>query len=251
MKASRSTGFSMVDMLITIAIIGVLSALLFPLIGHISQRAKGAKCIQNLRQLHIALYTYATEHEGYFPKGKDGAFDNSDNWVGANWISSLGNGGYIPPYNKESINTLTPNQFLIYCPGSGVRFDNGKSQPHLGHYGINTAIVGRLTEDSKPRPSTPLLKIQFPSQKLLLFDSGYNELTQTHLHSPSAPGNYLPGLSTNRKVNWPSGTLRELTSKKDALEGRHGKRVNLLMVDGHVENWSPEDFLENPTVWTP
>ncbi|HWL52537.1 MAG TPA: hypothetical protein VNQ90_08885 [Chthoniobacteraceae bacterium] len=249
-KASPSAGVSLLGVLISIAIIAALAFLLFPVFDHAAQRAKGAKCLQNLRQLHVALHTHASEHQGYFPKTQDGTFDSEGNWTASNWQKTLGDGGYME-YDKESKNTFTPERFIMYCPGSVVRFDTGKCQPHLGHYGINRAIVGLMREDGKNTPPTPLSRIQFPSRKLLLFDSGYLTLTSGFLDNPTPPGNYIPGLSTNQKVAWPSATHREATIKRDALEGRHGRRVNILMVDGHVESWSPEDLLKDKTIWPP
>lgn len=54
----------MIELLAVISVILVLSALLFPAIGKLREKAREAKCLSNLRQLGTAWLSYANDHAG-------------------------------------------------------------------------------------------------------------------------------------------------------------------------------------------
>lgn len=59
--------FSLVELLVVVAIIGVVASMLLPSIGKGPGHAKQIKCLNNLRQLGIAFHSFANDHEGRFP----------------------------------------------------------------------------------------------------------------------------------------------------------------------------------------
>lgn len=54
-------GFTLVELLVVVAIIGMLCALLMPAIGGAAQKAKSAKCLGSLRQVGIAVQQYLAD----------------------------------------------------------------------------------------------------------------------------------------------------------------------------------------------
>ena len=60
-------GFTLVEVLVVIAIVGILAALLFPAVKGATERAQAAKCVNNLRQIAAASQLYAGDHNGAFP----------------------------------------------------------------------------------------------------------------------------------------------------------------------------------------
>ncbi|HRY52073.1 MAG TPA: DUF1559 domain-containing protein [Candidatus Paceibacterota bacterium] len=59
------SGFTLVELLVVIAVIGVLSSLLLPTMIQAKNQAQSAACKNNLRQLGLALNIYIDEHEQY------------------------------------------------------------------------------------------------------------------------------------------------------------------------------------------
>ena len=110
-------GFSLVELMIVIVVIGVLIALIFPSITKARDGALQRQCANNLSQISAALVLYANDHCGAFP---DPVGDNEGNedatwWVYKNYL--IDQDGTHPERAY-----LPNNDKLFDCPGS----------PHIG-----------------------------------------------------------------------------------------------------------------------
>lgn len=59
--------FTLVELMVVIAIVAMLIALLLPSLSAARENARTAACASNLRQLHLAFTGYAVEHRSFFP----------------------------------------------------------------------------------------------------------------------------------------------------------------------------------------
>ena len=107
-RKSRSTAFTLVEILVVLAIIVILAALLFPIFSRVREQGRASTCRSNLKQLALAVQLYAQDNNGRLPFlfGED----------------------LIAPYLS---NTTSPKA-LFHCP-SQVRPD-----PHSTEYSYNT-----------------------------------------------------------------------------------------------------------------
>jgi prepilin-type N-terminal cleavage/methylation domain-containing protein len=60
-------GFTLVELLVVIAVVGILAALFLPVLGKAKERARITQCLSNLRQIGVGLKMYVDDHDGIFP----------------------------------------------------------------------------------------------------------------------------------------------------------------------------------------
>ncbi|MBI5386498.1 MAG: type II secretion system protein [Verrucomicrobia bacterium] len=63
----RQDGFTLIELLVVIAIISILAAMLLPALSSAKERGRRIACVNNVRQLDLALGMYADDFEGEFP----------------------------------------------------------------------------------------------------------------------------------------------------------------------------------------
>jgi prepilin-type N-terminal cleavage/methylation domain-containing protein len=194
-QAVRKAGFTLVELLASLAIVGVLAALLIGAVGKVQASARNAGCLNVLRQYGTAFHLYAGENKDIFPQG------SSSN---PKWFSSLA------PYMGAQ--TSAAQSKVGTCPELFARFSEYES-----YFNENTAkedrrgyqfnrYLNRGVADVAPIPRKA---IAHPSRTVLLWES------------------VGVGSDSGNISGYPGGSYYY-------PKYRHGGKMNLLMVSGEV-----------------
>ncbi len=64
-RRRKRFSFTLIELLIVIAIIAILAAMLLPALNKARETAKASTCVNNLKQLTTAMFLYADDHDGW------------------------------------------------------------------------------------------------------------------------------------------------------------------------------------------
>ncbi len=201
---ASTRGLSLVEMVVAVALIGVLLAIAFPLFGNVRSSAQQAACQGKLRQLGGALRLYLNEHRDVFPP------------VGtAHSLLAPYLGVEVPLTDPLQASDTAVEPFL--CPA-----DREPTRAAIRSYAINFY----LGEVDKPTVQniTRMAQVLRPSRTLYIIDGYRRSKNVTHQARVSL-GTYGFG----------GGEGAEFGARFN-----HRQMANLLFVDGHVESLSRE-----------
>ena len=145
LKTGCRSGFTLVELLTVIAIIGVLVALLLPAVNAAREASRNAACKNNLRQIGLGLHAYAESSGGYFCSG---GFD----WLRDGAVTEIG-------WVADQVKQGSPVGSML-CPSNTARISETYADllsANAGGFAADTC-VSRLGSPAKSMPDGELLR---------------------------------------------------------------------------------------------
>ena len=225
---ARSKGFTLMEILVVIAIILVLAAIAFPVYTTVQSRANKATALNNLRQLGSAAGTFISQNDGQLP-GEDAK--GSDSWTTAAlpdnakvWYNALpvllgqkAVGQYVSNpgafYTKENI---------LYIPGAQYPDNDKKLASPMFAVAINSRLQRKDVGGEKG--PTRIAQIVNPSRTVLFLESGLPKEKKAMDQQPKYDGA-------------PKGSAKSFVA-------RYGGVGIVAFIDGHAEAIEGSDILE-------
>src|SRR4051812_19364739 len=81
LQRKRGTAFSLIELLVVVAIIAILVALLLPALSSAKEKGRRTRCRNNLRQIGIAIATYSGENQDTILSAKQQDQSKSENYA--------------------------------------------------------------------------------------------------------------------------------------------------------------------------
>ena len=213
--------FTLLELLVVIAVIAILSALLLPALSRGKGAALRTKCANNLRQLALATQMYWDENEDeafpYFVTRTNGG---QIYWFG--WIEDGSEGARRFDYSQGALFPYLLGRGVEVCPA----FEYTSASYKLKATGASYGYGYNLNLAPRTRPPIHLGDLKTTAQTALFADAAQVNTWQ----APASPAHPLLEewyyIDDNPKQ--PNGHFR------------HQRWANVAFCDGHVEGAQPE-----------
>ena len=223
----QSKGFTLMEILVVIAIILVLAAIAFPVINTIGNRKHQAVAMNNMRQLGSAAGSYSAQNDGELP-AEDAK--GTDTWASAAkpenakaWYNAL---PVILSQKSVAQYATTPQSYyskenILFLPGAKYPETDKKLTAPLFAIAINTKLQRKSETGEK---SARMSQISNPVRTVLFLEQGIKGETKAMKQQPGYDSS-------------PKGSAKSFVARYNGFGV-------ITFLDGHAELVEGKDILE-------
>jgi len=235
MKSKRQ-GFTLIELLVVIAIIAILAAILFPVFSKARMMARRSACLNNVKQIGLALQMYQQDWDNAIPPSNSAYYVSPpDPCVGFAWGGSVGT-TTTPVWWWSQLYPYINNAKVFGCPAriGETQLTNGNDMSYVyndylkNQMYCGTAVNGQTGPDTISEAYGTLMLDSIPDPASMIFIS-------------DGPGGNGAELGDEIATTW--GTVGSDSMLKYAAT-MHGGFINCAFIDGHAKGVRP-----SMTVW--
>jgi prepilin-type N-terminal cleavage/methylation domain-containing protein len=223
---ARPRAFTLVELLVVVAIIALLVGILLPVLATAKDSARRSVCAGNLHQVSIAFAMYLGQNNDVYPCQADPVSSNPFYWL---WMGR-GWRGMVGPYFSTVVTQSNPS--VLWCPGDAApasKFESTSYAYSMAFYHSPDQINQAASQvDTYSNPKPPIAQraadVAYPSGKLLAGDWTSN-------HPAAANDNGWWCWAGGRNFLLVDGTVRYLQASQ-ILPARDNLPDPNLTIDG-------------------
>lgn len=229
-RGARPLGFTLVELLVVIGIIGVLAGLILPAVQNAREASRRVQCSSNLRNQGIAVLNFENA-KGFLPPGRNRR--NDIDWAWSFYIlpmleqhsvyeQAIQDKAWDDPVNAKAIAKIFP---IYRCPSSAKQMIGDTD-----YAGLTGTIRGAKVGEN-PFNRGALIYVDLDREFEISIASVTDGLSQTLCISesydlPSPTGQWASGL------NCISHDVGAINSREDGIRSLHPNGANAIYLDG-------------------
>ncbi len=255
LTSHRCSGFTLIEVLVVIAVIAILAAILFPTFARARENARRSSCQSNLHQIGLGFAQYTKDYDDHYPLGLQADWNNG-------WPTT------VQPY-IQSVE-------VFRCPDDDVSVLAPADWDLLDWAGLpisyaGNGLIGCVGDCSDATPGATLLGVMQMAQPWIAenprHETQIRDAAQTILVSEKHNGisanafsvmsSFGPALLFSGVSDWdfygageiPNGTLAPAAfpnGPNGSVCAAHLETANFLFCDGHVKAMRPAQTNPDP-----
>ena len=232
--------FTLIELLIVIAIIAILAGMLLPALNQARTRAKASGCLSNFKQTANLVALYTGDYNSYVPAVTFKAVGGKDTSDFSVPFWKLAKAGY---YDMKKLEEKT-DKTIFFCPATGSEklpiqnpsvwrgeayTEDERGKWVFGSYGVagfvfGGSIASELSNSSGVAGTVAKIEQYMePAKKVMFCDS-----------LMSYDGNSCNGRMGNISFTWYGRNVWLTNNGVPRMSSRHGERFNVVFLDGHT-----------------